>query len=210
MDDTLAEIQHELGLLSSEDRAQVRDYVAYLRWRATRGERDVPQPAELLWQFNFLEHFATADVRASHGPTGMEVKMGEATVGGELRPALWEHPPVRGEAMVEFHVAVPAGLRDLKLRVALGIRDGVQPKDERLVAFRVRVDGWQVWSRAGWPRSWEPVEIPLPMQAGDVLRLILATDGLGDHRWAWAVWGDPVLVGIEAGPRGAGRSATEG
>jgi hypothetical protein len=96
---------------------------------------------------------------------------------------------------------VPVGLTDVCLRFAIGIRDGAQAED-RLVAFRVRVGGWQVWSRAAWPTHWEPIEVPLPLQAGDVLRLAFATDGLGDHRWAWAVWGEPMVVGLEAGNPG--------
>jgi hypothetical protein len=41
--------------------------------------------------------------------------------------------------------------------------------------------------------------VPLPHQAGNILRLTFATDGLGEHKFAWAVWGEPVLVGLEAG-----------
>jgi len=133
-------------------------------------------------------------VRASKVSKGMEVKLAEAVVGGERRPALWQHPPVNGEAQIEYHVPVPAGLKDLRLRAAIGIRDGGQG-DDRLVAFRVRVDGWQVWSRAVYPRTWQPFEVKLPFQAGNVLRLTLATDGLGEHSWAWAVWADPELTG---------------
>ena len=92
---------------------------------------------------------------------------------------------------------IPAGLHDLRLRFSIGIRDGAQAED-RLVAFRVRVDGWQMWSRAAWPIRWEPVEVPLPHQAGNILRLTFATDGLGEHKFAWAAWGEPVLVGTEA------------
>ena len=79
------------------------------------------------WQFNFLEHFSSADVRGSRDRAGMETKIAEASVAGELRPALWEHPPVRGEAVVEYHVPVPAGLKNLRLRAAIGVRDGAQP-----------------------------------------------------------------------------------
>ncbi len=67
----------------------------------------------------------------------------------------------------------------------------------------MRIDGWQVWSRAAGPPAWEPVEIPLPFQAGNVLRVSFATDGLGEHQFAWAVWGGPELVG-ELGPGSQG------
>jgi hypothetical protein len=95
-------------------------------------------------------------------------------------------------------VPVPTGLKDLRLRFAVGIRDGARTTD-RLVAFRVRVDGWQVWSQAAWPTSWRSFELGLPFLAGNVLRIAFATDGLGQHKWAWAVWGEPELVGLEAG-----------
>jgi hypothetical protein len=195
----LDDIQRSLAELTPADQERVLEYVGYLRWRAERGQAPVLAAATKPWQYNLLEHFRAAAVRASGGKTGMEVKAAEACVGGERRPGIWAHPPITGEAQVEFDVPVPVGLRDLSLRFAIGIRDGAQPKDERLIAFRVRVAGWQVWSQAAYPRQWEPVEIALPLQAGDVLRLVFATDGLGDHEWAWGVWGEPVLVGLEAG-----------
>ena len=193
------DIVRDFTVLSPVDQTLARDYIAFLRWRAEHDAsgRANPEGSAHPWQFNLLEHFADADVRASRAPAGMEVKAAEATVGGERRPALWQHPPLDGESVVEFHVPIPAGLRDLRLRFAAGMRDGAQPGD-RLVAFRVRVDGWQVWSRAAWPMRWEPVEVPLPLQAGSVLRLAFATDGLGAHIYAWAAWGEPVLTGTEA------------
>jgi hypothetical protein len=198
-----------LAALSPADRALAREFIAFLEWRSrqTRQEvdaaRQVPLAARQVplaartWQLNFLEQLGSASVRATRDPAGMEVKGAEATVGGESRPGLWQHPPVSGESSVEFHVPVPQGLRDLRLRFAIGIRDGARAAD-RLVAYRVRVDGWQVWSQAAWPTSWRSLELALPFRAGDVLRIAFATDGLGDHKWAWAVWGEPELIGLEA------------
>jgi hypothetical protein len=184
--------------LSDADQERVREYVAFLHWRAeqARAASGQPQGGERPWRYNFLEHLAGAEVRASRGASGMEVKIAETIVGDVSRPALWMHPPVAGEAMVEYHVAVPVGLRDLRLHFAIGVREGAKSADQ-LVAFRVRVDGWQVWSRAAWPATWQPFEIALPFQAGNVLRLTFATDALGSHQFAWAVWGEPELVGIE-------------
>lgn len=189
---------HDLAALPPADQERVAEYVAFLRWRAERAIASGGQPPARPWRFNFLEHFPAADVRASRDQSGMEVKAAEASVGGELRPALWEHPPVTGEALAEFHVPIPTGLQDLRLRFSIGIRDGAQGT-EQLVAFRVKVDGWQVWSRAAYPRTWQPFEVALPFRAGNILRLAFATDGLGEHQWAWAVWGEPELVGLEAG-----------
>lgn len=187
------DLSDQIAALPATDQTLVREFLAFLKWRQNN-----PHEGQVAsyhtWAYNFLEHFAQADVRATKEPAGMEVKAAVAGVGGQTRPALWEHPPVNGEALVEFHVPVPAGLHNLRLRFATGIRDGAQGA-EQLVAFRIRVDGWQVWSRAGWPLRWEPAEIELPFHAGNMMRLAFATDGLGSHRWAWAAWAEPELVG---------------
>ncbi|MCX7708209.1 MAG: hypothetical protein N2204_09390 [Anaerolineae bacterium] len=201
---SLETVLRDFAALPPSDQERVAEYIAFLRWRAGHRNPVEGAGAGRSWRFNFLEHFAEADMRAvasrpgsRKDAAGMEVKIGEASVGGELRPALWQHPPVSGESQVEFHVLVPAGLRDLRLRFSIGIRDGAQGT-EQLVAFRIKVDGWQVWSRAAYPRTWQSFEVTLPFRAGNVLRLAFATDGLGVHQWAWAVWGEPELVGLEA------------
>ena len=51
-----------------------------------------------------------------------------------------------------------------------------------------------MWSRAAWPTPvGKPVEVPLPHQAGNILRLTLQPTGWGEHKFAWAAWGAPVL-----------------
>lgn len=196
---SLETILRDFASLPPSDQERVAEYIAFLHWRAGRHNPVEGTETGRPWRFNFLEHFAEADVRAvvSHSGRredsgGMEVKIGEASVGGQYRPALWQHPPVSGESLVEFHVPIPASVEDLRLRFSIGIRDGAQGT-EQLVAFRIKVDGWQVWSRAAYPRTWQPFEIALSFQAGNILRLAFATDGLGEHQWAWAVWGEPVL-----------------
>ena len=195
----MEDLYAELAALPPETQGSVREYMAFLRWRAEQAHLAASAAAMRTWEYNFLEHIEGADVRSSRNPRGMEVKIAEATVGGERRPALWQHPPIQGEGLVEYHAPVPAGLRNLRLRFAVGIRDGAD-SGERLVAFRVRVAGWQVWSRACWPTTWDENEVALPFHAGDILRIGFATDCLGDHPFAWAVWGEPVLLGerIEA------------
>ena len=101
-----------------------------------------------------------------------------------------------GESAVEFHVPILAGLRDLRLRFSIGIRDGAEAKD-RLVAFRVRVDGWQ---------DVEPRRLAGPVGAG---RGAAAASGrqyppadlcdrwAGEQKFAWAAWGEPALEGAE-------------
>lgn len=192
-DARMDDLQEQIAGLSQSDRALVRDFLRFLAWRQERaheGDTGGRRP----WQYGFLEHFDEASVSSSKDPAGMEVKVAIATAGGYARPALWQHPPVSGEALVTYHVPVPAGIRNLRLRFDTGIRDGAQGQDQ-LIAFRIRVDGWQIWSRANWPDRWEPAEVQLPFQAGSMLELAFATDGLGRHPWAWAAWAEPMLVG---------------
>mgnify|MGYP001208945161 FL=1 len=192
-DATMDDLQEKIAGLSQGDKALVRDFLRFLAWRQEQA-REEDAARRRPWQYSFLEHFDEASVSSSKDPAGMEVKVAIATAGGFARPALWQHPPVTGEALVTFHVPVPAGIRNLRLQFATGIRDGAQGEDQ-LIAFRIRVDGWQIWSRANWPNRWEPALVQLPFQAGSMLELAFATDGLGRHPWAWAVWAEPALIG---------------
>jgi hypothetical protein len=129
----------------------------------------------------------------------MEVKVGEAACDQDWRMALWQHPPVMGSAEVEYQVPVPAGVRDLRLRFATGIRDGSHLAEGNVVAFRIFVNEWKIWSDTQHALRWREHEIPMPTLPGDILRIRFVTDGLGNHQWAWAAWGKPCLVGEVAG-----------
>ncbi|MBI4670779.1 MAG: hypothetical protein HY741_03810 [Chloroflexi bacterium] len=146
------------------------------------------------WTFDFVEKFVQAKVSAQRDRAGMEVKAEEATCGGVTKRALWEHPPLSGAAVVSYAVPIPPHLRALQLQFFIGIRDGAQLPGDRYVAFRVIVNGWKLWSAVKNARAWEPVTVKMPELASDVARIEFQTDGLGDHRWNWAVWGEPKLI----------------
>jgi hypothetical protein len=116
-------------------------------------------------------------------------------VGGESRPALWAHPPVTGQAIIEFHVPVPQQVSDIQLTLAIGIRDGSQIAKNNLVAFGVKVNGLRVWGQQTNEQRWIKAGIPLDLVAGDIVRVEFTTEALGSHEWTWAVWGGPELTG---------------
>ncbi|NIV28319.1 MAG: hypothetical protein GWN58_02035, partial [Anaerolineae bacterium] len=64
-----------------------------------------------------------------------------------------------------------------------------------VVAFRIFVNDWKIWSDIQHARNWKDHEVVMPDLSGDVARIQFVTDGLGNHQWAWAVWGEPKLVG---------------
>ncbi len=192
----LEQIVDQLESLSAESLAELASYVEYLKWKqgpASPGETGQP------WLFDCVEHFRRAVLSADVDPAGMEVRVGEATCAGESRMALWQHPPVQGAAVVEYQVPVPANVRNLRLRFATGIRDGSQLAEGNVVAFRIFVNDWKIWSDTQHARNWRERKIEMPTLPGDVERIQFVTDGLGNHEWAWAVWGEPRLEGEVAG-----------
>jgi hypothetical protein len=189
---TIEEIANELESLSPESLAELARFIEYLKWKQGTS---VTQISGEPWTFDFVEHFRRAIVTADHDPAGMEVQVGETACGGDSRMALWQHPPVRGSAIVEYQVPVPAGVGSLRLRFATGIRDGSRLSEGNVVAFRIFVNGWKIWSDTQHLCKWNVHEVAMPALAGDVARIQFITDGLGNHQWAWAAWGEPRLVG---------------
>jgi hypothetical protein len=176
---TIDEIIVLLQDLSAENLERVRAFVESLR-------RSAPAAA---WSFDFLEHLSEAT------RSGMEIKVADAVCAKVTRPSLWEHPPMSGSATVGYLVPIPAGLRQVTLRFAIGIRDGAELASDRFVAFRVLVNGWKLWSAAKNSRVWEEHAVKMPQLSSDMARIEFITDGLGDNRWNWAVWGEPRLEG---------------
>lgn len=175
----LQEISEQLQHLSPHDLERVRAFIQALQ-QEKRGAG---------WCFDFLEHFPQATA------WGMEVKVAPATCDGITRAALWEHPPASGSARVAYLVPIPAGVRDVTLKFAIGIRDGSELPADRFVAFRVLVNGWKLWSVVKSARGWEEYIVPMPQLNSDLARIEFITDGLGDNRWNWAVWAEPRLEG---------------
>jgi hypothetical protein len=116
-------------------------------------------------------------------------------VGGEIRPALWAHPPLVGQTVIEYHAPVPQGVSQLQLRLAIGIRDGAEIAPDNLVAFGVKVNGLRVWGQQSNAQTWQEAKIPLDVVSGDMARIEFTTEALGSHQWTWAVWGEPELEG---------------
>ncbi len=176
-------------LLAKLNEAQLKRVHAYAESLLTGGDA-----AAQRWQFDFVAEFAQAKISAQRERAGMEVQVAAAACGGVTKRALWEHPPLNGAALVSYAVPIPPQLRGLKLKFFTGIRDGSELPSDRYVAFRVVVNGWKLWSAVKNSRLWEEYTVVMPESSSDVLRVEFQTDGLGDHRWNWAVWGEPKLI----------------
>ena len=187
----LSDLIVQLQQLSAESQARVAEYMAFLRWREAQ-QQAAQRPG---WSFSFIAVFKEAAVLATDNPAGMDVTMGPAIVGGERRPALWAHPPVVGQAVIEYHVPVPQQVQEVQLHLAIGIRDGAKIAPDNLVAFGVRVNGVRVWGQQTNELVWQETTLPLDLASGDMVRFEFTTEALASHEWTWAVWGGPELVG---------------
>jgi hypothetical protein len=188
----LSQLIAQIEQLSPDNQAKLADYVAFLRWQEEQAEA----PDSALWSFSFIEAFKEATVYASQDPAGMDVKLAPASVGGQSRPALWGHPPLAGQAVIEYHVPIPETVQNVRLHLAIGIRDGAKIAEDNLVAFSVKLNGLRVWGQQSNAQQWQNAAIPLNLPAGDLARIAFCTEALGSHQWTWAVWGEPELKGV--------------
>ena len=180
----------QIEQLSPADQAKVAHYLDFLRWQAQQSQAQTAG-----WTFSFIEAYQNAAVTASEASDGMDVKMAPAVVGGQSRPALWAHPPVVGQAIIEYHVPIPQQVDEVRLQLAIGVRDGAKIDEDNLVAFGIRVNGLRIWGQQSNDQQWQAFEIGLDVIRGDIARIEFTTEALGSHQWTWVVWGQPTLIG---------------
>ncbi len=202
--ETLDAVIRRIRDLNEQSLLQLSQYVGYLKWQeelwqSLMEEEDNGENGfSLVWKYDLLEAFPQSRHSATRTPDLMEVRVDAASCGMVQQPALWQHPPVEGSAVVEYDVRVPAEVERLRLQFAVGIRDGAQMEDDNFCAFRVLLNGVRVWSNTKQSCNWERFVTDLPNQTGQPAVLQLMTDGLGNSRWNWAVWAEPQLLGYAA------------
>jgi len=199
-------ITRRIADLNDQSLTQLAQFVSYLKWQeelwnSLLDEEVAPNPNQaLIWQFDFLEGFPAARQNGTRTSKGMEIKVDAATCGMVQQQALWEHPPMIGSAVVEYSVRVPAQVDSLRMRFGVGIRDGALMEGDNWCAFRIYVNGVRLWSMTKQTNKWERFLIDLPSLSGQDMIIQLMTDGLGDARWNWAVWAEPMLLGYGGRP----------
>jgi hypothetical protein len=199
--ETIDAILRRIADLNEQSLTQLSQYISYLKWQeelwhSLLDEEAQPGPNQsLIWQYDFLEGFPAARKVSTRSPDLMEIKVGLAACGMVQQMALWEHPPVIGSAVCEYQLHVPREVDSLRMRFAVGIRDGALMEGENWCAFRIYVNGVRLWSTTKQSNEWERFLIDVPSLGGQDIVVQLITDGLGDNRWNWAVWAEPQLLG---------------
>lgn len=205
-------IVRRIADLSEDSLLQLSHYISFLKWQEEQWREwgdedltfDVAQSPSLQtavskprWVLDLIEQFEQATVTATQTSQGMEVRVAPAECGLEQRLAIWQHPPIAGAAVVQYQFMVPATAERLRFRAKVGIRNGslIAEMPDNFVAFRFFVNGHRLWSVTKNTTTWDDVSVDLPTLAGEHATIQLVTDGLGDSRWNWAVWGTPLLIG---------------
>ena len=130
--ETLAAIIRRIRDLNEQSLFQLSQYVSYLKWQeelwqSLLEEKDAGKVGfTLMWEYDLLEAFPESRQGATRAPDLMEIKIDTASCGMVQQPALWQHPPVQGSAVVEYDVYIPAEVDRLRMQFAIGIRDGAQ------------------------------------------------------------------------------------
>lgn len=199
-------ILRRISDLNDQSLNQLSQFISYLKWQEELWNSLLDDQANLpgqavVWQYDFLEAFPAARKASTRKPEMMEIKVAPATCGMIQQMALWEHPPVSGSAVCEYTVHIPPQVNAVKLRFAAGIRDGSMMQGDNICAFRIYVNGVRLWSITKQSSSWERYQVDLPSLSGQDAVIQFMTDALGDNRWNWAAWGEPVLLGY--GPKPA-------
>jgi hypothetical protein len=199
--DELDALLRRVADLSDESLILLSQYISFLKWQEEQWrspeEWENSRTNEVAWLYDLIEHFHQARRAATIDPKGMEIKVAPASCEGVIRPAIWQHPPVKGESVLEYQVEAPLDIDVLKLKFAAGVRDGALLSDDNQVAFRVRVNGRLLWTHLKDTTTWDDFVVDLPTLSGQTMVIQLITDALGNSRWNWAVWGEPQLLGLK-------------
>ncbi|MEM7128755.1 MAG: hypothetical protein AAF702_20650 [Chloroflexota bacterium] len=204
--ETIDAILRRIADLNEHSLTQLSQYISYLKWQEELWnglldeEITVDEQQEILWTFDFLEEFAASRKVSTRDPQMMEIKVAPATCNMVQQQALWQHPPINGSAVCEYDVQIPPDVNSLRLRFAVGIRDGALMEGENLCAFRIYVNSARLWSITKQTTSWERFVLDLPSLSGQKAIIQFMTDSLGNNRWNWAVWGTPTLFGLGPSP----------
>jgi hypothetical protein len=210
--DLYESIVRRIADLSEKSLQQLSEYVAFLKWQEEqwrewdddelRFDQDDEEPAlpagrTSRWVYDLIDQFEQATVTGTQTSQGMEVRVAPALCELEQRLSIWQHPPTAGASVVQYQLDVPVDVARLRFRAKVGIRNGslIGESPDNYVAFRFYVNGVRLWSATKNSTTWDDVSVDLPTLAGQPVTIQLVTDGLGDARWNWAVWGTPLLIG---------------
>lgn len=176
------------------------------RMASRRGRSD-------LWEYHFIDHLNDETTTIYHTGHKREddpflvYPVQDARSSTDMGPALFEHPPHDGDAVIDFHVApIPERVPQVGIRGYYGIMDAFTDKNsvkkrttfearaQNKVRFEIVVDDELVVRDDLSGFGWISVDKG-PFQPHDrSLMVELKTNALGEAHCNWAAWGELKLV----------------
>ena len=175
---------------------QLTNYAQFLLWQRDYSPTLANHAAQA-WHISLIDQFKLARISASNDSNGMEVALGVAIADGQPCSSIFAHPPLSGEAIIAYTQALPVDIKSPELCFSIAIRDGAEIASDNLVAFRVRVNGGRLWAQHTNLKRWQSFKVPLPIDPGSVVSIELCTEAIAEHRFTWAAWGEPMIVGMK-------------
>ena len=109
--ETLDAVIRRIHDLNEQSLLQLSQYLSYLKWQEELWQSLLEEEGTdetgyaLVWKCDLLELFPNSRQSATRTPDLMEVRIDTASCGMVQQPALWQHPPVEGSAVVEYDPA---------------------------------------------------------------------------------------------------------
>lgn len=124
------------------------------------------------------------------------------TSGGITKPALFEHPPPKDSSRIVYELTLPSveDKEKLFLYFSIGLRDGVVFDDQERqpggVRFSIEISGEQCFDSVSTECNWTQTGIDLSRFANKQVELVFITQCNieGNSSYAWALWGQPMLL----------------
>ncbi len=149
---TLEEIVNELDSLTPENLAELARFVDYLKWQ--QGTARAQAPGQL-WTFDLVEHFRRAMVTADHDRPAWRSRLAKQPVMAIRAWHCGSIPPSRVHPSSSTRCRYQTRSATCACCFATGIRDGSQLAEGNVVAFRIFVNDWKIWSDTQHARQWK-------------------------------------------------------
>ena len=158
----------------------------------------VSREIDLLSQFHLVKTGIVLNGRESPRQKGAAFDLGETSISGIRKAAIWAQPPwqgVSGETFGEWKLSLPNSPR-IRLEFDIGLWDGPDSEKSDGVTFIISVQGNVIFREHYNQREWKHISLDLTSYQGQqvVLRFTTNPGPNGDVGWDWPVWGEPKII----------------
>ena len=203
-------IVRRIADLSEDSLLQLSHTISFLKWQEEQwrewGDEDLDFAAaqgaspdiaatQPRWVLDLINQFEQATVTATQTSQGMEVRVAPAHAlditwqSGSIHPS----PAPRSCSISSWCRPPQSDCVSRQSRHPQRFADCRDAGQLRCLSFLCQRP--PTMERRQNTTTWDDVSVDLPTLAGEYATIQLVTDGLGDSRWNWAVWGTPLLIG---------------